>query len=156
MEHCPIQKLTPFAGTTGNNIKYSGVDNRHGEMQSQRREISYCFTIHTKCRFLRQYVPGYPYAVTEFSGRSNLVVGYSFIEAAKYGELALAVTDHRLVSTDTKRTSETQIPDGFQHAGFSTAIFTVKKIDGRREADRRRREVAEVFRLQFNERHRSR
>jgi hypothetical protein len=76
------------------------------------------------------------------------------IETAEHRESMLAVTHHRLMTVYPKRTTQTQIANGFQDAGFAAAVFTVQQIERRREADRRRRQIAEIFSLKFYKRHR--
>lgn len=61
----------------------------------------------------------------EFTGQGYAICTYPLIKSAKYCELGLPVTDYRLMSANTKRAPKTQVANGLQDAGFSTAIFTV-------------------------------
>ena len=53
------------------------------------------------------------------------------IETTKHRQPLFAMTHHCLVSVHPKRTAQSQITDGFQHACFAASIFSVKQIKRR-------------------------
>ena len=55
---------------------------------------------------------------------------HAFIQATKHCEFALTMGNHRLVPCDPERATEPQITNGFQNAGFTTAIGTVDQVKG--------------------------
>ena len=81
------------------------------------------------------------------------IVRLPVIEPAKHRESLFTMTHYRLMPIYPERSPQPQITNSFQNTGFTTAVLAVQEIKGRRKSHGCRRQVAEVFSLEFNQRH---
>src|SRR6056297_3586340 len=125
-------------------------------MFCQHRHVSHSLSVHPKYCLFGAGIAGNSQPV------ANAIIGSGFgdqlvatINTAEHRQLFLAVADHSLMPTHPERATETKITNSLKNAGFAAAVFTEQQIDRGGKVNRGAREIAKMFCLQFNQRHKS-
>ena len=154
VEHWPIEKLTTFAGPTGNDVESSRINHRYREMASHWRQAAHFLTVYPQAGFLVDQVSRYANPVSFFLRLLGCIIRRGiFWNLTKNCQLIRTMADYCFMTIYSKRSPEPEIANGLEYAALAAAILAIDEVHWWRKNQFSGGKVSKVLGLESDERH---